>query len=206
MNKRQIDHFYKQQRKKKSSRCLYPGCLKRCKTLSASCCDTHISIVFKYEKPDECPVCCESFKQKIPLLPCCHWICQQCVISSGHLECPECRQTVTLKYKDKQKTLSNFRRMKKEKIRDEQLEIIRQLELEGDWIGLDDVIQTSIHEFIQHENPIIEDENPIEDEVEEFDVIQDSMSENELDEDPDFLNEMDEDPDFINELEDEILC
>jgi gas vesicle protein len=55
---------------------------------------------WKFDKPEECPVCFESLSnQKIPL-ECDHWVHSKCIKKSGKAQCPICRKEL-LKYKGK---------------------------------------------------------------------------------------------------------
>lgn len=46
----------------------------------------------KFPKPPECPVCVSDLPGWcIPLKPCHHWVCWNCIIQSGKENCPMCR-------------------------------------------------------------------------------------------------------------------
>lgn len=50
---------------------------------------------YKYEKPDECPICmCEFSVTTEPLKSCNHWVCMECVKKFSTPECPICRQSL----------------------------------------------------------------------------------------------------------------
>jgi hypothetical protein len=54
----------------------------------------------RFEKPQECHVCCvEASTNLISLHPCGHWLCENCVVQTGHedvMKCPFCRSEVQL--------------------------------------------------------------------------------------------------------------
>lgn len=56
----------------------------------------------KYEKPDDCPICCKKLNVKKPL-DCGHYCHKICVIKSGKGICPFCRANVTLTKKQTKK-------------------------------------------------------------------------------------------------------
>lgn len=82
------------------------------------CCELHTKCLTTYEKPDECPICLNEFNmfESIPLIPCYHWICKNCVINSGKNECPVCRQEVELSKSELKQCnkISNKRQKEKE--------------------------------------------------------------------------------------------
>lgn len=50
-----------------------------------------------FDRPDECPVCYETFNDKdYPLRDCGHWIHINCVFKSCDIRCPMCRQEICL--------------------------------------------------------------------------------------------------------------
>ena len=112
---------------KRKIKCKYLGCKKYFNPQDESyiCCEDHQKLIFTYEKPDECPICLTTFEPKeekgritfIPLIPCHHWVCVNCVINSGKLECPICRQSVKLSEKDEQKCNKKALKINKEKER-----------------------------------------------------------------------------------------
>lgn len=55
----------------------------------------------KYKYPrTECPVCYNVLpKWEVPLNPCQHWVCMDCVIKSGKEECPLCKTKVKVPLK-----------------------------------------------------------------------------------------------------------
>ena len=54
-----------------------------------------IKMVFKCEKPEECPICYESLNVDEPL-SCGHWMHKCCVVKSRKDECPICREKIDL--------------------------------------------------------------------------------------------------------------
>lgn len=52
-------------------------------------------MVFKCDKPEECPICYESLNTEKPL-SCGHWMHKCCVIKSKKDECPICREKIEL--------------------------------------------------------------------------------------------------------------
>jgi Ring finger domain len=51
----------------------------------------------KYPRPSECPICTFTFaKYIVPLNPCKHWVCPECIIRSGKKECPLCRSDIKI--------------------------------------------------------------------------------------------------------------
>jgi hypothetical protein len=54
-----------------------------------------IKMVFKCEKPEECPICYESLNIDEPL-SCGHWMHKCCVVKSRKDECPICREKIDL--------------------------------------------------------------------------------------------------------------
>ena len=69
---------------------------KRCKLKtnnSNGFCHRHKHVeVFKFAKPETCPVCYNSIHQCVRPLVCGHWIHRRCVQKSGKPECPLCRK------------------------------------------------------------------------------------------------------------------
>ena len=49
---------------------------------------------FYEEKPEECPICFESFSRDSPL-ECGHWVCHSCMFKSKKSSCPLCKQKVS---------------------------------------------------------------------------------------------------------------
>jgi hypothetical protein len=109
-------------------KCKYPKCKTYFNPINELniCCENHHKLIYTYEKPEECPICLTSFnsneekKKKnihIPLIPCHHWVCTNCVINSGKSECPICRQTVNLNEREEQKCNRKALRIKKDKER-----------------------------------------------------------------------------------------
>jgi hypothetical protein len=96
---------------KKRKKCKHPQCKKMISINEdkiqkiTPLCTEHQKMVDKYEKPNECLICVEEFDKLnyLPLFPCCHWICKNCVIKTGKKECPVCRQPVILSSVDDKK-------------------------------------------------------------------------------------------------------
>jgi len=86
--------------------CKFPDCRKMVsypdtEPQTIFCCKDHIKYCSIYDKPEECPICCSEFTQPVPLFPCSHWVCKECVIKSGKEECPVCRQPVDIDKKER---------------------------------------------------------------------------------------------------------
>lgn len=69
-----------------------------------SYCMSHMSYqkpIKDIEKPDDCPICFESETPgcKYLHLTCGHWIHENCIIYSGRVGCPMCRQFIYLEKK-----------------------------------------------------------------------------------------------------------
>jgi hypothetical protein len=103
----------------KKQKCKYLKCRKRC-TTEEICCKEHSKILHTFEKPEECPICLEKFTNEIPLIPCNHWICQDCIINSGKNECPVCRTIVELYGKNKKKMEKSMKKREKELKREQE--------------------------------------------------------------------------------------
>ena len=60
----------------------------------------------KFEKPDECPICCTEASEckLVELNPCRHWCCESCIEHSGKCQCPFCRCELTVNTKLKEQT------------------------------------------------------------------------------------------------------
>lgn len=59
---------------------------------------THLEEPLKIlEKPEECPICVETFQVEEQPLKCGHYIHRECVIKSGKRHCPICRFNIYLK-------------------------------------------------------------------------------------------------------------
>lgn len=65
--------------------------------------------LFKYEKPDDCPVCTESLCGTPQPLSCGHWVHRSCVVKWKD-ECPVCRSKIRLTKKERSRlpTRNNF--------------------------------------------------------------------------------------------------
>ena len=67
--------------------------LERCTNISnKKYCDTHEE-KYKYEKPDDCPVCMDEISDETEIpLSCGHWIHKECLVPTNLHICPICRQ------------------------------------------------------------------------------------------------------------------
>lgn len=55
----------------------------------------------RYPRPKECPVCTYRFAgYYVPLHPCQHWVCPECIVHSGKDKCPLCRAKIKVPVKD----------------------------------------------------------------------------------------------------------
>ncbi len=68
----------------------------------------------KYEKPKECPICCEDNVKLLPLNPCRHWCCRDCITKSGEAQCPFCRTNLICTEKHLKEIIDVKNRMKKQ--------------------------------------------------------------------------------------------
>ena len=55
---------------------------------------------YKFEKPDNCPICLTSIKKINKPLSCGHWVHKSCILKWKD-QCPVCRQKIELSNKDK---------------------------------------------------------------------------------------------------------
>jgi len=143
---------------KKRKRCKYLSCKKIVN--NNICCDEHQKIINTYEKPDECPICLEPFEKEnekksiyVPLIPCYHWICKDCIIKSGKNECPICRQSVELTKTEEKKLITKANKIKKEKDR---------LQLEEDRRIAEQIQREINREMNREERVVIRVQVPIE--------------------------------------------
>ena len=81
---------------------------------------------FKQDKPDECPVCCESMDTQKEALECGHWVHTDCLIASAKAECPLCRTAITLNEKDMKEIKRLAKRNEQERIEEEHRELLEQ--------------------------------------------------------------------------------
>lgn len=55
----------------------------------------------KFPRPPECPICLVPFARYfVPLNPCKHWVCPDCIVRSGKKECPFCRSSIKVPAKN----------------------------------------------------------------------------------------------------------
>jgi hypothetical protein len=55
----------------------------------------------KYPRPPDCPVCTNTLaRYHVPLNPCQHWVCPDCIIRSGKEQCPLCRSNIKVSSKN----------------------------------------------------------------------------------------------------------
>jgi len=111
----------------KNCKCVVPNCKNvKSKIGNKSFCKKH-NQKFKYDKPDDCPVCTESLKdEKYPLINCGHWVHYNCIIESGKAECPMCRTSATLT-RELKKELTKKSKQRKEENEREELETVREM-------------------------------------------------------------------------------
>lgn len=57
------------------------------------------------EKPDDCPVCMDTFHEDDTPLTCGHWVHKSCIIKSGKGQCPICRFELYLSTKEKRECM-----------------------------------------------------------------------------------------------------
>ena len=57
---------------------------------------------YKFEKPNECPICFEEMKENFPL-SCSHWVHRTCILKWGKHMCPICREPLKLTSGEKKK-------------------------------------------------------------------------------------------------------
>lgn len=62
-------------------------------------CSRHAKL-FKFPKPEECPICLEPSETMPQPLSCGHWICRKC-ITKWKAECPVCRAPVQVTKREK---------------------------------------------------------------------------------------------------------
>lgn len=107
--------------------------------------------IFKQEKPNECPICCEQMNEKKPK-SCGHWIHNECIINSGKQECPLCRKKIILTQQAVKKLKEIATRHHKEKIEEETEELMNEYDDEPDFIiinsPIDDIIMDIIDENV----------------------------------------------------------
>ena len=100
---------------------------------------------FKFEKPEDCIICCEEFAvDDMPLSPCGHWIHKMCVFQTGKQQCPICRGFVEFTM-DEKKIFEKYEKKKKE---DEAEDLRRENEemLEDYLINSNEILST----FMSH--------------------------------------------------------
>ena len=142
---------------KPRKKCVIPSC-KNVGKGTYTFCNKH-SNIYKFEKPDECPICMETLEEeKYPLRgevegKCGHWVHHSCVISSGKQECPICREKIKLKKEEQKQLLEIQKKNKKDKEEEERREIMQALQVERRLITrntrwIDD--RGSISDFFTH--------------------------------------------------------
>ncbi len=55
---------------------------------------------FKFQKPDECPICYESLQNETQPLSCGHWLHRKCFLKTKKNTCPICRSIVKMSSKE----------------------------------------------------------------------------------------------------------
>lgn len=74
---------------------------KPCKRMIRSdYCFQHVRL-FKFEKPETCPVCYDSLDHQYQPLSCAHWICRRCIRRWAKPICPICRSFIILNRKER---------------------------------------------------------------------------------------------------------
>ncbi|NDG64481.1 MAG: hypothetical protein EBY29_13610 [Planctomycetes bacterium] len=70
-------------------------CLVRClNTSNSEYCNEH-SHIYRFEKPDDCPVCMETISSRTETpLSCGHWVHKHCLVPTNLHMCPVCRQSM----------------------------------------------------------------------------------------------------------------
>jgi len=51
-------------------------------------------MAFKQDKPEDCPICCESMDSQKEALECGHWVHTECIVKSAKAQCPICRKSL----------------------------------------------------------------------------------------------------------------
>lgn len=77
-------------------------CKKKVSGHNHSYCNIHKQ-KYKFEKPDECPVCMESLNDVKSPISCSHWIHRKCILNWGKPNCPVCRTEIKLSTSEKRK-------------------------------------------------------------------------------------------------------
>lgn len=82
--------------------CSFDKCYSKCVNTTYSFCMIHMSNqlpIRNIDKPDECPICFEpddSINNTFLHLTCGHWVHKNCIIQTGRVGCPICRQFIYL--------------------------------------------------------------------------------------------------------------
>ena len=85
---------------------------------------------YRFEKPEECPICMERMgSQEIPL-HCAHWVCHACVQKLAKEECPICRSPLNVSYRDRASIHSNRQRYRQQDIEDQERQLQEEQERE----------------------------------------------------------------------------
>ena len=72
-------------------------------------CGRHLKL-YKYDKPDDCPICMESIKEESRPLNCGHWVHKECLLKWNDI-CPTCRTPVKLTRKDRLTLFKNTNKL-----------------------------------------------------------------------------------------------
>lgn len=97
---------------KDESKCMAwsrPGqqCIRR-KSQGSHYCNQHKE-QYRFEKPDDCPICLNPMPYTDLPLPCAHWVCHHCVSKFMSPQCPFCRKEITVSREEYQSIQQNRR-------------------------------------------------------------------------------------------------
>lgn len=73
-------------------------------------CGTHCK-TYKFEKPNDCPICMETLQNETRPLECGHWVHKECLLKWNDL-CPTCRAPLILTRKERKILNSNTNKEK----------------------------------------------------------------------------------------------